>query len=220
MICRNYKSFFLPLKGLFYSFTNLSTIIAAEISVVVFIAVAIESTTVEISIIIGIVDSGKPKEDIRRISAVYPPPGTAPQTEAAITDTTIAIIILLKSRSIFKIPVRRAIFIIWIITVPSLWRFAPSGRTILLISSLIPILSPASKFAGSAAAEELVPKAVKNGGQIFFQNLLIPLLPPPMKAIIVFTRKWYKKPAAKNITMVLPKGPTIFDPCSPVRVAK
>ena len=94
------------------------------------------------------------------------------------------------------------------------------GRTIEFTSSLIPIFLPASRFGGRAAAEELVPKAVRTGGHIYVNSLLQDLSPPPIKAIMKFTKKKYMIEARANIRIVLDKGPTICLPFSPKRTAK
>ena len=65
---------------------------------------------------------------------------------------------------------------------PSMWIVAPRGRTISRMSSGMPIFSAASRLAGSAARELPVPNAVRAGGVMFVQKLLMPLEPAAVKA--------------------------------------
>ena len=75
---------------------------------------------------------------------------------------------------------------------PSIWQVAPIGITTKLTSRGTPIRSHASICPGIAAAELLVPSAVKAGVRMFLKYAFPPFVPPAKNVYSVKNTSIYK----------------------------
>ena len=116
--------------------------------------VAAGSTKNPMVAIKGKASAGNPNRLTISISPTKPPPGAPERTKALKMETTIAMAyVLIPTKGIWKMPNKKAIFVIDDNTEPSICIVVPIGRTILLISSGTPIFLHASMLTGRVATE-------------------------------------------------------------------